>query len=324
MRLPLLLVALVLALGAVLTACRSSRELELPPKPARPIGRSIVVAGERFEVGAPVVLWTDENGYDATQTSLRFEAPPEGTKTPAEGELRYKPGRTEPDGDVRVRPGSRDLLSVQSAVDMFVLHYDVCGTSRQCFKVLHDRRGLSVHFMIDVDGTIYQTLDLADTAWHASQVNWRSVGVEIANIGSYSIDDKKGMATLDEWYPSDGDGPYVRYPAFMKETGIRTPDFVARPARRERVIGPMQNTTRAQFDFTREQYDSLPRIEPDAPRDAAGRILTVRMDEEAESSFHGIVGHYHVSKQKQDPGPAFDWDVFLTRVRSRLSAGGNS
>ena len=52
-------VPLVLALGAALTACRSSREVELPPKPTRPLGRSIVIAGERFDVGTPVILWTD-------------------------------------------------------------------------------------------------------------------------------------------------------------------------------------------------------------------------------------------------------------------------
>jgi len=44
------------------------------------------------------------------------------------------------------------------------MHYDVCGVSRQYFKVLHDYRGLSVHFMLDIDGTIYQTLDLNERA----------------------------------------------------------------------------------------------------------------------------------------------------------------
>jgi len=38
----------------------------------------------------------------------------------------------------------------------------------QCFKVLHDHRDLSVHFMLDLDGTIYQTLDLKERAWHAT------------------------------------------------------------------------------------------------------------------------------------------------------------
>ena len=85
----------------------------------------------------------------------------------------------------RVRGGGWDLPLLQRVVDQFVIHFDVCGTSRQCFKVLQDMRGLSVHFMLDLDGTIYQTLDLKERAWHATSSNSRSVGIEIANIGAY-------------------------------------------------------------------------------------------------------------------------------------------
>jgi len=331
MRLPIALLSLVLAVAAILAACRSSREplpIELVPAPT---GQSIVVAGERIPVGAPVVLWSDIGGYDAYRTTPRFGRVTDRPDAPADGTLRYKPGRTDKDGRVRVKPGIPDLLALQGAVDMFVVHYDVCGTSRQCFKVLHDLRGLSVHFMIDVDGTIYQTMDLLDTAWHASQVNWRSVGVELANIGSYALTDKKGLETLDDWYPKDADGPFVDIPPSLGDTGIRTRAFVGRPARSERIVGPMQGSMRAQYDYTPEQYDSLvrlaavlcktlPRIQADAPRDDAGRVLTSRMPEEHEARFRGIVGHHHVSEQKQDPGPAFDWEVFLARVNARLQA----
>ena len=231
----------------------------------------------------------------------------------------------------QIRGGGWPLPLLQGVVDQFVLHYDVCGTSRQCFKVLHDRRGLSVHFMIDVDGTIYQTLDVADTAWHASQVNWRSVGVEIASIGSYSTGDAEGLRTLEEWYPKDAEGPYIKYSDRIGDPGVRTRAFVGRPARPERVVGPIQGGPRAQYDFTKQQYDALvrltaalsktlPRIQVDAPRDDAGRVLTARMDEAHEARFRGVVGHYHVSVQKQDPGPAFDWEPFLARVRARMSA----
>jgi N-acetyl-anhydromuramyl-L-alanine amidase AmpD len=37
---------------------------------------------------------------------------------------------------------------------------------------------VSAHFVIDRDGTVYQLLDLSETAWHASAVNARSVGIE--------------------------------------------------------------------------------------------------------------------------------------------------
>lgn len=38
----------------------------------------------------------------------------------------------------------------------------------------------SAHFVIDRDGTVFQLLGLDDTAWHASTVNSRSVGIEHA------------------------------------------------------------------------------------------------------------------------------------------------
>src|SRR5579863_3603284 len=38
------------------------------PPPAAP-GTSIVVAGQKFDVGRPVVLWSDPQGFDAYQTS---------------------------------------------------------------------------------------------------------------------------------------------------------------------------------------------------------------------------------------------------------------
>ena len=64
----------------------------------------------------------------------------------------------------------------------FVNHWDVCLSSKSCQNVL-DKRGISVHFLIDNDGTIYQTLDMQHAAWHAgsSRTNRPSVGVEISN-----------------------------------------------------------------------------------------------------------------------------------------------
>ena len=64
----------------------------------------------------------------------------------------------------------------------FVNHWDVCLSSRSCQNVLN-RRGASVHFLIDNDGTIYQTLDMQHAAWHAgsSRTNRPSVGVEMSN-----------------------------------------------------------------------------------------------------------------------------------------------
>src|SRR5687768_5435031 len=36
------------------------------------VGESIVIAGQRYPIGAPVVLWTDPGGYSAYTTELFF------------------------------------------------------------------------------------------------------------------------------------------------------------------------------------------------------------------------------------------------------------
>jgi N-acetyl-anhydromuramyl-L-alanine amidase AmpD len=242
----------------------------------------------------------------------------------------YQPGRMlkSADGSVRARvePDCADVAELAGVVDQLVLHFDVCGVSRSCFQVLRDR-ALSVHFLLDVDGTIYQTLDLREQAYHATKANARSIGIEIANLGAYPPSDHP---VLDEWYKRDFEGPYIVLPERLQDGGVRIPGFVARPARTELVHGEIQGQDLVQYDFTPEQYESLekltvalcrmfPKIAPDAPRDAAGAVRKEALSDDEFAAFHGILGHYHVQKNKNDPGPAFDWETFLARVKTGLA-----
>lgn len=209
-------------------------------------------------------------------------------------------------------------------VDQFVIHYDACGTSRRCFQVLQDLRGLSVHFMLDLDGTIYQTLDVKERAWHAGSANDRSVGIEIANIGAYGEPD-----VLDRWYGHDAQGPYVTFPPELGPPGLRTPGFVARPARPEPVTGTINGRDLRQYDLTEAQYRSLvklaaalcrtlPGIRPDVPRGPDGQVRADVLTKEELAAYRGLLGHWHVTREKIDPGPAFDWERVLQGVRREL------
>ncbi|MDZ4773265.1 MAG: N-acetylmuramoyl-L-alanine amidase [Planctomycetota bacterium] len=310
----------------------------------------IVICGRRVAIGTEVVLWTEPPFYDASKTEPRF-AKPDPSRPP---KLRYQPGRVrkqpnpefvgaptggEPDtrtieqreesivAEILVRRDETDPLKLRNVVDQFVLHFDVCGISRTCFRVLQDERNLSVHFLLDVDGTLYQTLDLRDTTWHATKSNTRSIGIEIAQIGAYSA---HNAWRLDAWYEEDEHGTQLTFPARIQETGIRTPNFVGRTARPRRLIGRIQGETLQQYDFTPEQYAALvklsaalcrefPQIRPEAPRDENGFVLDRVMDHDSWRSFAGILGHYHVQEEKIDPGPAFDWEPFLEAVRVQIS-----
>ncbi len=298
--------AIALALLVFNPACKSAND-------------QIVVCGDRFSIGTPVVLWSDPGGYDAYATTPAL--PETGAAA-----LRYKSGRTWANAD---RPLTRNELT--EGIDLFVLHYDVCGYSRRCFDVLHNKRGLSVHFLLDVDGTLYQTLDLRDQAWHGREVNPRSIGIEIANIGAYagggdpeldgSHDTNQLSGILRDWYVPRNGGLFLKLPADIATTQIRSAGPF-RSNRPELVRGAIHGKSYLQADFTPQQYAAVarlarglnrvfPRIRLDAPRDPAGAVRSDKLSAEELAGFSGIIGHYHVTTSKIDPGPAFDWEFFL-------------
>jgi N-acetylmuramoyl-L-alanine amidase len=231
----------------------------------------------------------------------------------------------------RSRGGGWPLALLQEKVDQLVLHFDACGTSRQCFKVLQDQRDLSVHFMLDLDGTIYQTPDLKERAWHATISNDRSVGIEIANIGAYDVNAPHDP--LSDWYRKDASGRtrIVIPEAIGGMASLRSARFVPHPARDQPVVGMIQGQTLRMYDLTPRQYDSLikltatlcrvfPRIRCDYPRDAAGRLITHKLPPDQLAGYEGVLGHYHIQTDKTDPGPALDWDRVINGARALMAA----
>ncbi len=329
---PSLLLGLTLGLTLALTGC-----LHRPGTPAKRKGDEIVVAGQLFHTGTRVITWMDPRGYDAYRTERRFAPLDESSfekskeavkdlKSPARYGLRRDPVLT-PEDLERVRGGGWDLPTLRNVVDQFVMHYDVCGLSKTCFNVLHDHRGLSIHFMLDIDGTIYQTLDLKERAFHATTSNTRSVGIEIANMGAYPPGD---MKVLNTWYQPDAQGrPTITIPATVKDPMIYTKNFIGHPARPEPVRGTIQNTELLQYDLTPQQYAALtkltaalckifPKIVCDYPRDADGKLIPKKLSDEALKTYGGVIGHYHIQTNKTDPGPAFDWDRIIDGARAEL------
>ena len=107
-------------------------------------GDEIVAAGQFVHTGTHVVLWMDPGGYDAYRVERRFspldkadwetsQAEVRGLGSPNRYNLRSS-GLSSNEVE-HVRGGGWDLPLLQRVVDQFVIHFDVCGTSRQCFKV---------------------------------------------------------------------------------------------------------------------------------------------------------------------------------------------
>ena len=309
-------IPLLLALATVANA----QGYKGPGKPLKRVGDEIVVAGELFHTGTRVVTWLDPGGYDANRPACAFTpgrvlptAPAAGCDTPSRlGFGRFAAKAKGVAGTVK-----GDLKTLQKQVDAVVVHYDEAYTSANCFKVLQDVRGLSCHFLLDLDGTIYQTCDLRERARHAGVANDRSVGIEIAHAGALT---PKRRAL----YTTDG-----KTTVFTVPKGVRRGHLPAKPfplARRDPVKGTIQGRELEQYDFTKAQYDALahllaalskifPKVVLKAPRTKEGDVVPHLLPPDDLKGFQGVIAHYHVSKAKVDPGPAFQWDSVLKKAK---------
>jgi len=252
---------------------------------------SIVVCDQRFDVGRRVITWQDDakiSAYTPKCVSLPGVFPTHPAKGLGQMANRYR-GR-------RLIGADRSLARLQKVVKQFVVHHDGMGTSRDCFRVLHDERGLSVHFLLDNNGDIYQTLDLVECAFQAAGVNEISIGVELCSRG-----DKVEEGT----YPAS---LYRQYPREKQTCVINGHQWLA-------------------WSYTKEQFDSmvalgraLARIFPGLPQvcptDATGEPLWATLAGDVRE-YAGYLGHYHVTNQKWDPGP-WDFKKFVQSIRGRV------
>jgi len=292
-----------LTLTALLTGCRILPERTAATRQ----GEEMVVAGRFYPADTRIVTWQDTGGYNAY--------PRDHAATPKNHEPRVLPAGG------KGRP--TDLRALRTVVDQIVLHYDGLGLSSLCFDILQRRR-LSAHFLLDVDGTVYQTLDLQERAWHATTSNNRSIGIEIANIGAYPAVEIKNIL---RWYERQGDGGVrLKIPAGVRDPRIRTPYFTGHPARPELVCGVIHGRELVQYDFTPEQYEALirltaalhrvfPKITLDYPRGPDGKVFPYKLPDGELSKYRGLLGHWHIQENKVDPGPALQWDRLVGGAR---------
>ena len=139
--------------------------------------------------------------------------------------------------------------------------------------------GLSVHYVIGVDGKVYQFAPADLVCLHAGIANEWSVGIEVCSAGVFnSISHKLELSR-----------------------GISRQKYSDRIHRRERKL----------LDFTVWQYASLfqlidylcdrlsiPRRVPELD----GELIKRDLSSTELAAFSGVLGHYHVSAAKIDPG----------------------
>lgn len=271
------------------------------------MGQLIIAGQEIVDLGPKFRNWT-ETGWNATIEGRisqfgQFIGPGGATGADAKntGSRRYasRPALRK----FGAFPNLPKLEAVQAVIKKFVLHHDGVSSSAICWDVLHNERGLSCHFLIDNDGTIFQTLDLALMGFHAAKYNVDSIGVEFCNRGIM-----------------DDPNYYVGKP-------------FPHPVSDEYAINGHKMRS---FDFTQLQYESffalaqalvkaLPNLALEYPRDpmlptkqAWGCLGPVDAagDSFPANAFAGFLGHYHLTTRKWDPGP-FDFKKWIDKLRGQ-------
>tara|TARA_Y100000310_G_scaffold312899_1_gene360696 strand:- start:458 stop:1420 length:963 start_codon:yes stop_codon:yes gene_type:complete len=188
-------------------------------------------------------------------------------------------------------------------IKLFVNHWDVCLNSRSCQKVL-DKRNISVHFLIDNDGTIYQAVDMQHGCWHAGseRVNRASVGVEISN--AYYLKHQ-------DWYVKNG------YGARPLAAGKRC---------HGEALGPFLDFYPVQIRALKALWKAIQQgleIPYEAPLSQFGNTSTNYEQDVKYGDFKGFISHYHVSKNKKDCAN-LDLKILLEEVKSEEEIGYNS
>jgi hypothetical protein len=162
---------------------------------------------------------------------------------------------------------------------MFVAHWDVCLSSKSCFRIL-EKRGLSVHFLIDNDGTIYQIMDCNDIAWHAGnrKVNNTSIGVEISNA----------------YYP--------KYQTIYKRKGFGARPIMEGVKVHDKELPPFTGFYPVQIEAFAALAKALnlaygiPLVAPMENN----KLVETTYSKVQDATFKGVVSHYHITKRKID------------------------
>ena len=161
---------------------------------------------------------------------------------------------------------------------MFVCHWDAALSADSCYRILR-KRGLSIHFTIDNDGTIFQYLDMNHIAYHCGKQNPTTVGVEISNA----------------FYP--------KYQSWYQRHGFGKRPMVKDAHVHGRSMKPFMDFYPAQVDALKALMKAVHgalEIPLECPLDDDGGTLYGVDAKAVKNRFNGFVSHHNLSKGKID------------------------
>lgn len=180
--------------------------------------------------------------------------------------------------------------------DLIVIHHTVGGTARSTYLYWNDQddRRVATSFLIDRDGTIYQTFDPRYWAYHVavpgagSQLEKRSIGIEIASEGGLTQDPETGhLHSFGVVNPKTlFTQPYVTIPGGFR--GFTYFDAYE-PAQVESLLWLVPQLVKS---------FGIPKKMP---------VNTASYAELVTPAFVGVAGHANFRSDKSDPNPSLPW-----------------
>lgn len=261
------------------------------------LDNSLVLGGDRFDIGTRVIKWNEELGFNG-YVKKRVVVQREDRKT---GKVKTK---------VIQGPRYRKRKKGLRGISQFFIHHSG-GDGKDagnCYRTLYMERGLSVQFFVDDDGTIWQFNDALDCCYHAGAHNDISVGVECA------------------LFPIVAKKPNYYSPARRKRTGNlphkkrvetihgRKYEVFCFPPPQVDALARLAAGTWLAIHIQRleeDKYNSEFEYAPSFPRNTRGKIPRTVISK--PKSHRGLIGHLQCTKRKVDP-MGFPWEQFEAMV----------
>jgi len=254
---------------------------------------AIVFAGREFCIGTRVHRWNEKSGFNGyTKKHVHIEEEDRAT------------------GKVKVidfrGPRYRHRRAGLKGIKQFFIHHsggDGNGAGN-IFRTLYMYRNLSVTYVVDDDGQIWQFNDALDVTRHGGSHNQMSIGVECC---LFPFHDEK--------------------PNYYSEKRNKRTNNLPHKTKIDTIHGQKIKV----FCFTDPQVDALARLgagnwlalqilkgtktddlaPPVFPRNARGNIP--RTTVKNPKGHTGLIGHLQVTRRKPDPA-GFPWEEYEEKV----------
>ena len=196
-----------------------------------------------------------------------------------------------------------DLL--RQTIVQIAVHHDVTLEAMKTFGVLVSR-GLSTHFVVNHDGTLYQCLDIYHSAWATGDNNNGCIAVDMNNPV------KLEMAAQDPATPPRQVFKGKVNGSMKVMLGYTEAQYATFIALMRAFVTPLKISGVYWIPVPRVAEHCFPPLNQD------GKVISRLV--KGHLSYQGFLGHWHCSSNKWDPGPALDWLRILAGVQGERNS----